>query len=45
MIDRRMILGQTSVLPSKINAIGLGTGMVGAILRVSEVPVTVRANE
>lgn len=45
MIDRRMILGHTSVLPSEINAIRLGTGMVGAILRVSKVPVTVGANE
>lgn len=40
-----MVFGLTGVLPSKINAIRLGTGMVGTILRVSEVSVTKGANE
>ena len=42
-----MILGQTSVLPSKINrrTIRLGTGMFGTILHVSEASVTVGANQ
>ena len=33
------------MLPSKINAIGLGTGVVGVIVGVSEVSIAVRANE